>query len=246
MQYIYGYHAVKALLTTKPENVKALYLLAGKTATRVDEIVVLADTVKKPIKRLSRDELAALSGAASVVHQGIIAHCQSYSGFDESSLPALLAQGGRHLLLVLDGVKDPHNLGACMRSANAFGATAVIAPKDNAVGITPIVSKVACGAAAVTPFVRVTNLARTLRWLQEQGVWLVGTVADADTELADLDLCANVAIVMGSEGQGMRRLTSKHCDFLVGIPMRGTVASLNVSVATAICLYEVRRQQEIK
>lgn len=147
------------------------------------------------------------------------------------------------LLLILDGVQDPHNLGACLRSADAAGVHAVIAPKDRSVSLTRTVRMIACGAAEKVPFVRVTNLARTMKELQEAGVWLVGTAADSSRSLYDIDLSLPVAFVMGSEGRGLRRLTRERCDFLVSIPMAGSVESLNVSVASGICLFETLRQR---
>jgi len=146
-------------------------------------------------------------------------------------------------LLVLDGVQDPHNLGACLRSADAAGAHAVIAAKDRAVGLTDTVRRVACGAAEHIPFVVVTNLARTLTHLKEAGLWLVGTVDDARESLYDIDLTGPLALVMGAEGKGLRRLTHERCDFLVRIPMSGSVECLNVSVATGVCLFEAVRQR---
>jgi 23S rRNA (guanosine2251-2'-O)-methyltransferase len=146
-------------------------------------------------------------------------------------------------LLVLDGVQDPHNLGACLRSADAAGVDAVIVPKDKAAGLTPVVRKVACGAAENVPFFQVTNLARTLRDLQERGIWLIGAAGEAESSLYQADLRGPLALVMGAEEQGMRRLTREHCDVLVNIPMAGSVESLNVSVATGICLFEAVRQR---
>jgi 23S rRNA (guanosine2251-2'-O)-methyltransferase len=156
----------------------------------------------------------------------------------------LIERADKPLLLVLDGVTDPHNLGACLRSADAAGVTAVIVPKDNAASITPVVRKVACGAAEVVPFIQVTNLARTLKQLQDARVWIVGTTGEADESLYQQDLKGPIAIVMGAEGAGMRRLTKEHCDFLVKLPMAGSVSSLNVSVATGICLFEAVRQRQ--
>ncbi|MCB1854974.1 MAG: 23S rRNA (guanosine(2251)-2'-O)-methyltransferase RlmB, partial [Halieaceae bacterium] len=147
------------------------------------------------------------------------------------------------LLLVLDGVTDPHNLGACLRSADAAGVDAVIVPRDRAADLSPVSRKVACGAAEVVPFVRVTNLARTLQALKERGVWLYGTAGEAQQSLYASDLTLPLALVMGAEGAGMRRLTREQCDFLVSLPMAGSVSSLNVSVASGICLFEARRQR---
>ncbi|CAN7950386.1 unnamed protein product, partial [Ixodes hexagonus] len=171
-------------------------------------------------------------------HQGIVIECRHFDGFNEESLIDILkSRESPALLLILDGVKDPHNLGACLRSADAFGVQVVIALKDRAVGITPTVRKVACGAAQTIPFIRVTNLSQTLLNLQKEGVWIVGTAAEAASPIQEVDLTGDIAIVLGSEGQGMRRLTMERCDFLAKIPLEGTVESLNVSVACGICLY---------
>jgi 23S rRNA (guanosine2251-2'-O)-methyltransferase len=162
----------------------------------------------------------------------------------ESDLEALIAGiDGAPFLLILDGVTDPHNLGACLRSADAAGAHAVIAPKDNAVGLTPVAVKVASGAAESVPFVQVTNLARTLDRIKERGIWLIGTADDADATLYETDLQGPLALVLGSEGKGMRRLTRERCDLLLRLPMLGRVESLNVSVTAGICLYEALRQR---
>jgi len=150
------------------------------------------------------------------------------------------------LILVLDGVTDPHNLGACLRTADAAGATAVIVPKDKSATLTPVVRKVACGAAEVIPLVAVTNLARTLEKLQQRGLWVVGTAGEAEQEIYQQDLTGPLVMIMGAEGKGMRRLTREHCDFLVKLPMSGSVSSLNVSVATGVCLFEAVRQRQAK
>jgi 23S rRNA (guanosine2251-2'-O)-methyltransferase len=153
---------------------------------------------------------------------------------------------GAPLLLVLDGVTDPHNLGACLRSADAAGALAVIVPKDKSATLTPVVRKVACGAAEVIPLVAVTNLARTLEKLQQRGLWVVGTAGEAEVSIYDQDLTGPTILIMGAEGKGMRRLTREHCDYLVNLPMAGSVSSLNVSVATGVCLFEAQRQRGAK
>jgi 23S rRNA (guanosine2251-2'-O)-methyltransferase len=163
----------------------------------------------------------------------------------EASLVASVASGRFNLLLVLDGVTDPHNLGACLRSADAAGVHAVVVPKNNSADVNAVVSKVACGAAEVIPLVPVTNLARTLLALQGAGAWIVGTSGDAEQFIYDVDMTGPTVLVMGAEGDGMRRLTTEHCDYLVKLPMAGTVPSLNVSVATGVCLFEVVRQRGI-
>ena len=179
-------------------------------------------------------------------HQGVIALCKEGETHDEAFLMDLVEkQGQSGFFLMLDGVTDPHNLGACMRSADGAGVQAIIVPKDNSVGLTPVVTKVACGAADTVPLVMVTNLVRTLQKLQQRGVWVVGTSGDAENILYDVDLSGPLVIVMGSEGNGIRQLTRSHCDFLAKLPMAGEVASLNVSVATGICLFEAVRQRKL-
>lgn len=177
------------------------------------------------------------------VHQGIIARVREGRQYQENDLPALLESVDTPFLLVLDGVTDPHNLGACLRSADAAGVHAVIVPRDRSAQLNATAKKVACGAAENVPLIRVTNLARTLRLLQEMNVWIVGTAGEADHTLFQSKMTGPMALVMGAEGEGMRRLTREHCDELISIPMAGTVSSLNVSVATGICLFEAVRQR---
>ena len=235
-EYLYGYHAVKEVLQTKPDIVIQLYIQRNREDKRLQDILALANGLNINITKWSRDDFDKLLGA-KVVHQGIAIECRELPIYHEADLPHLLGEMHEALLiLILDGVQDPHNLGACLRTANAMGVDFVIAPKNRSVGITPAVRKVSCGAAEVTPFVQVTNLSRTLRALKERGIWLVGTADDACDELSSVDLRGHIGIVMGSEGEGLRRLTREHCDYLVKIPMLGTVSSLNVSVATGMCL----------
>ncbi|WP_084588738.1 23S rRNA (guanosine(2251)-2'-O)-methyltransferase RlmB [Coxiella endosymbiont of Amblyomma americanum] len=182
----------------------------------------------------------------SVKHQkSVITKCKkNLKSFDEHTLQNIIKNRENPiLLLILDEVKDPHNLGACFRSAEALGAQAIIVPKDRAVGITPTVRKVACGAVETLPFIRLTNLSRAIRWLQAEGVWIVGTTTDANSCIQDIDLTGDIAIIIGSEDKGIRCLTKKLCDFIAQIPLRGNMESLNVSVACGICLYEVERQR---
>jgi 23S rRNA (guanosine2251-2'-O)-methyltransferase len=176
-------------------------------------------------------------------HQGIIARVKEGKKYNEKDLDQIIASSDTPFLLVLDGVTDPHNLGACLRNADAAGVDAIIVPKDKSAKLNGTARKVACGAAETVPLVQVTNLARTLRDIKEMGVWVVGTAGETDIEVFDAKLTGPMAIVMGAEGSGMRRLTREHCDELVKIPMVGTVSSLNVSVATGICLFEVLRQR---
>jgi 23S rRNA (guanosine2251-2'-O)-methyltransferase len=240
-EMIFGTHAVSAALEYNLESIQGLWLVKNSRAPVAEQVKQLAAEHDITLQRVSNAELEALL-PKHAVHQGVAAALYPRV-FTEADLPALLARASVPLVLILDQVQDPHNLGACMRSANAFGACCVIAPKDSAVGLTPVARKIACGAAAITPFIAVTNLARTMKTLQQNGLWLVGTADDAETELAGVDLSGPIGIVMGNEASGMRRLTKKHCDYLVRIPMSGTVSSLNVSVATGVCLYEVMRQR---
>ena len=193
------------------------------------------------IQQMTRKTLDDKARGAN--HQGIMAKVKPAKQLNENDLDDILAQHSAPLLLVLDGVTDPHNLGACLRNADAAGVAAVIVPKDKSANITATVSKVACGAAETVPLVRVTNLARTMRALQEQGIWFVGTAGEATHDIYQAKLTGPLAIVMGAEGDGMRRLTRETCDDLIKIPMAGSVSSLNVSVASGVCLFEAVRQR---
>lgn len=241
-QYIFGIHAVTALVEKHPERIIRLLAAIERGDKKMDALLKLARRSGIEISEASRPELDRLTGDAN--HQGVAAFCEKARTYSEGDLAAFLEDLNQTpFLLILDGVQDPHNLGACFRSADAAGVHAIIAPKDKATGITPVVSKVACGAAETIPFFQVTNLARTLDILKEQGVWLYGAAGEADTTLFKTDLRGAVGIVMGAEGEGLRRLTRDKCDGLVKIPMSGTVESLNVSVATGIMLFEVVRQR---
>lgn len=242
-QTIFGIHAVQRLLEQSPDSVKILWLQEGRKDKKIERIVDLASKYKLSVKFVSSKWLSEQIDGR---HQGIVAELNTkLKRYSENDLGDILADANNPLALVLDGVEDPHNLGACLRSADAAGVSVVIAPKDNAVGLTSTACKVACGAAESVPFVQVTNLARTLRWLQDQGFWLYGLAGEAEQSVYQAEFSSSVAIVMGAEGTGLRRLTREICDFLVKIPMQGTVESLNVSVATGISLFEVRRQQSI-
>ncbi len=245
-QTVVGFHAVRTALKHGGDSVEQIWVEARRKDRRISEIVDLARTAGVPVHYVSREELNTLQ--PDINHQGVIAHSRVPAALDESTLKALVQElEGPPFLLVLDGVQDPHNLGACLRSADAAGVHAVIAPKDRSVGLTPTACKVASGAAETTPFVQVTNLARTLRWLQEEaGVWIVGTAGEADTPVYNADLKGPLALVMGAEEKGMRRLTREACDALVCLPMVGSVESLNVSVATGICLFEAVRQRNAR
>jgi len=238
----YGLHAVRALLERQPERVRKLWLQAGRDDTRLAQVRTLAQEHGIRVGTRPAVELDRLAGQG--VHQGCVAEIGPAPQQGEGDLDDIVRDAGdRTLLLVLDGVQDPHNLGACLRTADAAGAQAVIAPRDRAAGLTAAVRKVAAGAAETVPFVQVTNLARTLRRLKELGVWIVGTAGMAEQDLYRTDLKGPLAIVMGAEGSGLRRLTREACDFTVKLPMHGTVASLNVAVATGIVLYEALRQR---
>lgn len=242
---LFGLHSVAALLQNQPERIIRLYVLKQRQDKKLEALVALASEKDLPIERVSQHELDRMTQAGN--HQGVAALCAKARTYSEHDLPEILQQTtSSPFLLVLDGVQDPHNLGACFRSANAAGVQAIIAPKDKSVGLTPVVSKVASGAAETLPFVQVTNLARTLSELKELGVWIYGAASEASQTLYQTDLSGPVAIVLGSEGKGLRRLTREHCDALVKIPMYGTVASLNVSVAAGILLFEVVRQRNFK
>jgi len=239
---VIGIHAVSELLAQRSGSVSRLLIQVGRNDKRINEVRELAADGNVTVEELSKE---AFEREFEGVHQGVAAIAEfENSTLSEMSLFELL-KGLDHppLLLILDGVTDPHNLGACLRSAEAVGVDAVIIPKDNSVGLNTTVRKVACGAAETVNLVSVTNLARCLDKLKEKGVWLVGTADQAGSTLYDQDLSGAIALIMGSEGSGLRRLTRKSCDFLISIPMAGALSSLNVSVATGVCLYEARRQR---
>ncbi|OGT42200.1 MAG: 23S rRNA (guanosine(2251)-2'-O)-methyltransferase RlmB [Gammaproteobacteria bacterium RIFCSPHIGHO2_12_FULL_40_19] len=245
-ELIYGFHAVKTVLQTRPRDVMQLFIQSNRNDHRLTEVVNLAELSSIPCDVLPKIKLQEMVGDDHL-HQGVIAKCKPLMAWSEQDLMDHVENAKeRVVLLVLDGVQDPHNLGACLRSANAFGVTAVVAPKDRAVALTEVVRKVSCGAAEQTPFIAVTNLNRALKELQKAGVWLVGLDSEATMGLTDIDLKGNIGIVMGGEGQGLRRLTREVCDYLAQIPMLGTVESLNVSVATGVALYETQRQRGSK
>lgn len=239
---VFGLHAVLAALRRRPVPVHTLWVDAGRRDARMREILDAAGKAGVAVQRVDGEALDRLCPGER--HQGVVADAEATEGVTEADLPDLVARTGRPLLLVLDGVTDPHNLGACLRTADAAGAAAVVVPRDRAAGLTPVVRKVASGAAEHVPFVQVTNLARTLDALKSAGVWVVGASDDAPGTLYQADLKGPLALVLGAEGQGMRRLTRERCDLLVCIPMQGSVSSLNVSVAAGICLFEAVRQRQ--
>ncbi len=237
---VFGIHAVQALLERSPERITKLLIQRDKLNSRIRHILRLTNRVKVVTEKVDGKKLDQM---ALGNHQGVVAIVVARSEYDEHDLVPLLRAITEPLVLVLDGVTDPHNLGACLRSADAAGVHAVIVPKDNSAPLNAIASKVSSGAAETIPFFRVTNLARTLKSLQEAGLWITGTAVEGAGSLFDADLTGSRAIVMGSEGKGLRRLTREHCDELVYIPMSGQVSSLNVSVATGVCLFEAARQR---
>ncbi|HEX8989382.1 MAG TPA: 23S rRNA (guanosine(2251)-2'-O)-methyltransferase RlmB [Rhodocyclaceae bacterium] len=237
---IHGFHAVLSKLRHAADDVKEIYLAAGRQDGRVRDLLRAAETAGV---RVMPVDAARLDGMApGQRHQGVVAKvaaAQRHVTLDD----VLDTLDGPALLLVLDGVTDPHNLGACLRVADAAGAHAVIAPKDRACGLNATAIKVASGAADTVPYVTVTNLARSLREMQERSIWVIGAAGETERELYDIDQKGPVAWVLGAEGTGLRRLTRDTCDELARIPMLGTVESLNVSVAAGICLFEARRQR---
>lgn len=240
--YVFGINAVSSLLKKNAKDIGTLYVLSGKRNQRVNDLMDVARKLHIRVERVDAEffDEKQLEG----VHQGVLAETQINYAKDEAFLDQLLESIDEPpFLLVLDGVTDPHNIGACLRTADAAGIHAVIAPKDKSGTLNGTAIKVACGAAENTPFISVTNLARCLKKLQDKGVWITGTAGEATTSIYQADLTGPMAIVMGAEGKGMRRLTREACDHLVFMPMSGEVSSLNVSVATGVILFEAVRQR---
>lgn len=257
VHWVVGFHAVESVLSQHPEDVLELLVQEGRGDQRLETLLGAAETLGVSCRRRPRAELereigqrqgkAGRQGGSrgQPAHQGIAARCRMRDLLrDEAHLQRHLdSLAHAPLLLVLDGLTDPHNLGACLRSAEAAGVDAVIMPKDRSAPVNMTVRKVACGAAETLTLIGVTNLARTLKALKARGIWLAGAAGEADTSLYELDLRDPTALVMGAEGGGLRRLTREQCDHLVALPMAGAVSSLNVSVATGICLFEAVRQR---
>jgi len=238
---IIGMHALEAALKYQPSDIQEIWIDAHRHDDRMQNILGLIKKAGLPYNKVARDYLDEKFRGQR--HQGVAARVLPGKTGTETDLLQIIQQSSQPLLLVLDGVTDPHNLGACLRSADAAGVDAVVVPKDRAAGLTATVRKVASGAAERVPLIQVTNLARVLRDIKDAGLWTVGLAGESDQNLYDCDLKGPLAIVMGAEGEGMRRLTKEHCDFLAYIPMAGTVESLNVSVATGVSLFEVVRQR---
>lgn len=241
-EHIFGLHSVQALLKSAPQRVLEVFMVQGRNDQRLTKILNLTQSNEISCKIVDRKKLDEMVNEEN--HQGVVAVCTPGDIHDEKFLFELIdGLIEPAFVLILDGVTDPHNLGACMRTAEAAGVHVVVVPKDKSVGLTPIARKVACGAAEVLPLVPVTNLARTLKKLQEKGIWLFGAAGEAEASVYDVKLTGSVGILMGAEGDGLRRLTQETCDHLINIPMAGTVSSLNVSVATGVVLFEAVRQR---
>ncbi len=244
LQWLIGIHPVASALESGKHSINRLVLAREAHNPRVTELEELARKQGIKIERNSRRELDRV--AEGERHQDVLAEFTASNNWTEADLPRLLEQiEGTPLILVLDGVQDPHNLGACLRTAEAAGVQLVIVPKDKSASLTPVARRAAAGAAEMLDIVVITNLARVLRLLKESGIWLAGAADDATQEIYQVDLKGPLALVMGSEGKGIRRLTAELCDYQVRIPMAGSVSSLNVSVATGVCLFEIIRQRRV-
>ena len=240
LKLLFGFHAVTVRLKVAPKSIRELHVDATRRDQRMKQFLAKVEEAGLKVIESDDDKLQKMCGTHR--HQGVVARVEVIQ--QSNSLDDLLVGLTEPpLLLVLDGITDPHNLGACLRVADGAGVHAVIAPKDHAVGINATVAKVASGAAETVPYFMVTNLARTLAELKERDIWVIGTSDDAPASLYQTDLRGPTALVLGAEGEGMRQLTRKNCDALVSIPMMGSVDSLNVSVASGVCLYEARRQR---
>jgi 23S rRNA (guanosine2251-2'-O)-methyltransferase len=243
--WIVGINPVEGALSNDAARVRELLVEQGQRNARVQELATRAKALNIPVHHRPREQLDKIAGEAR--HQGVVALYEAPPMGNENDILGLLEQAGQDaLVLVLDGVTDPHNLGACLRSAAAARATAVIVPKDRAVGLTPVVRRASAGGADRVPLIAATNLARALRTLKDAGVWITGLAGDTDTSIYSIDMKGPVALVLGSEGEGMRRLTRETCDFVAKIPMPGSMESLNVSVATGVVLFEALRQRSEK
>ncbi len=241
-EWLYGLHAMQSVLENEPERVIEVLVLKGRDDERLNTIINQARRFGISVQFCQRKALDdKVSGEQ---HQGVVARAKPARVLDEADLDKILGRQDEPFLLVLDGVTDPHNIGACLRTADAAGVHAVIVPKDKSGGLTATARKVACGAAESVPLIQVTNLSRTLKQLQDKSVWVIGTAGEAEQLIYQVDLKGPTALVMGAEGKGMRRLTRENCDQLVKLPMAGAVSSLNVSVATGVCLYEIVRQRQ--
>ncbi len=241
MERLYGWHAVGALLRQAPDRVLRIYLQQGRSDPRAADLESQAKVAGRAVERVDAERLRGWVG--EVAHQGVVAEVTPLPPLSEDEFYMRLGAARDPLVLALDGVQDPHNLGACLRTADACGAMAVVVPRDRAAGLNAAARKVAAGAAESTPVVTVTNLARCLKLIKDAGLWIVGADARAPQLASAVDLTGGRCLVMGAEGSGLRELTRRHCDWLVSLPNLGTVESLNVSVATGMLLYEALRQR---
>jgi 23S rRNA (guanosine2251-2'-O)-methyltransferase len=239
---VFGLHTVRALLLRAPQRVLRVYLQQGRHDQRAAELEALARAAGRPVERVDAGRLRGWVG--EVAHQGVVAQIEPLPPLGEDDFYAQLAQATDPLVLALDGVQDPHNLGACLRTADACGVLAVLVPRDRAAPLNATARKVAAGAAETTPVVTVTNLSRSLKLIKDAGLWTVGADAGAAQRARDIDLTGGRCLVLGAEGTGLRELTRRSCDWLVGLPNLGAVESLNVSVATGMLLYEALRQRQ--
>lgn len=243
-QVLAGFHAVAGRVASAPESIAALYVDPQRHDQRMRRLCEQAEAAGVRVMHADARRLHGLAG--EVPHQGVVAVCEAPAALQRTLDDVLVDVDAGSLLLLLDGVTDPRNLGACLRTANAAGAKAVIVPRDRSASMTPVVSKAAAGAAESTPLVTVTNLARAMEEIKAAGIWIAGAAGEADRSLYDLDLTGPIAWVLGAEGEGLRRLTRDKCDWLARIPLAGQVESLNVSVATGICLFETVRQRRVR
>lgn len=244
LSHVFGIHAVRSLLQRSPHRVRRLLVEARRDDPRIREVLQLAQSVG--IKAERGDARAIVGRVGDVAHQGVLADVEPMPAWQEADLLEALTGARDPLVLLLDGVQDPHNLGACLRTADACGAVAVVVPKDRAAGMNATVRKVAAGAAETTPLVTITNLARCMKLLKEAGLWIAGADMAGEKLAWQADLAGPLALVMGSEGEGLRDLTRRNCDFLVRLPQAGSVESLNVSVACGMLLYEAVKQRDVK
>lgn len=240
-RFIFGFHPIISRLRQNPDSIKEIYFDSDRRDQRIRDLIKLAEASQVHLIACDQARLISMTGGKR--HQGVVANIDVTKAYvDIDDILDTLIEPAR--LLILDGVKDPHNLGACLRVADALGVHAVIAPKDRAVGLTAAVYKVSSGAADTIPYISVTNLARTLRKLKQRDIWIIGATDDAEQDLNTVTLSGAIAWVLGAEGEGLRRLTRETCDQLVRIPMQGMIESLNVSVSAGICLFETYRQQQ--
>ncbi|RIY37915.1 23S rRNA (guanosine(2251)-2'-O)-methyltransferase RlmB [Psittacicella gerlachiana] len=242
---IFGFHAIEALVTARPKAIVEVVYVAQRNDQRLHNLLTQLENLRIKATPSSKEKIEQFV-PEEAAHQGVIALVRKLEEFGENYIEEIVTAKEKPFFLILDGITDPHNLGACLRSAEAAGVDAVIIPKDKSASLTPVARKISSGASEVLPVIKVTNLARTMKRLQDYGVWIVGTAGEAEQNIYEYQFPrTGLALVMGNEGKGMRRLTRENCDSLVKIPMAGIVSSLNVSVATGVCLFEIVRQLKL-